>query len=255
MNYLWKFHHFFGSLNSRSFSTGFQLLTMLGGMSKFQTTNLQTSIRALFCYLFTSVWACILFWWIDPCLLHSVRWHCLKIKSWETTWQSEKKNKIHTVGVIDIFCVKFGPIHKKTNQIVALQHIIGGFYCLGIQQKLFPTFDGYLTLVFISFDGRISKIWHYLHPNLFYSLKLMIWNQEQQLPWLWGHYGGPSTTDLADLHLDKVFMSKKTELIMRSAVSILKLLKYLNTGNALGIWICGCRCILESSGSQNSGCT
>ena len=26
-------------------------------------------------------------------------------------------------------------------------------------------------------------------------------------------------------------------------------------GNALGIWICGCRCILESSGSQNSGCT
>ena len=92
MNYLWKFHHFFGSLNSRSFSTGFQLLTMLGGMSKFQTTNLQSSKRALFCYLFTSVWACILFWWIDPCLLHSVRWHCLKIKSWETTWQSEKKN-------------------------------------------------------------------------------------------------------------------------------------------------------------------
>ena len=223
MNHLWKFHHFFGSLNSRSFSTGFQLLTMLGGMSKFQTTNLQSSKRSLFCYLFTSVWACILFCWIDPCLLHSVRWHCLKIKSWETTWQSEKKIKIHTVGVIDIFCVKFGPIHKKTNQIVALQHIIGGFYCLGIQQKLFPTFDGYLTLVFISFDGRISKIWHYLHPNLFYSLKLMIWNQEQQLPWLWGHYGGPSTPVLADLHLDKVFMSKKTELIMRSAVSILKL--------------------------------
>ena len=27
------------------------------------------------------------------------------------------------------------------------------------------------------------------------------------------------------------------------------------SGNALGIWICGCRCILESSGSQNSGCT
>ena len=26
-------------------------------------------------------------------------------------------------------------------------------------------------------------------------------------------------------------------------------------GNALGIWICGCRCILESSGSQNCGCT
>ena len=25
--------------------------------------------------------------------------------------------------------------------------------------------------------------------------------------------------------------------------------------NALGFWICGCRCILESSGSQNSGCT
>ena len=25
--------------------------------------------------------------------------------------------------------------------------------------------------------------------------------------------------------------------------------------NALGIWIFGCRCILESSGSQNSGCT
>ena len=24
---------------------------------------------------------------------------------------------------------------------------------------------------------------------------------------------------------------------------------------ALGIWICRCRCILESSGSQNSGCT
>ena len=70
----------------------------------------------------------------------------------------EKKIKIHTVGVIDIFCVKFGPIHKKTNQIVALHHITGGFYCLGIQQKLFPKFDGYLTLVFISFDGRISKL-------------------------------------------------------------------------------------------------
>ena len=28
----------------------------------------------------------------------------------------------------------------------------------------------------------------------------------------------------------------------------------LSPGNALGIWICGCRCILESSGSQNSGC-
>ena len=27
------------------------------------------------------------------------------------------------------------------------------------------------------------------------------------------------------------------------------------SGNALGIWICGCSCILESSGSQNSGCT
>ena len=27
------------------------------------------------------------------------------------------------------------------------------------------------------------------------------------------------------------------------------------TGNALGIWVCGCRCIVESSGSQNSGCT
>ena len=27
------------------------------------------------------------------------------------------------------------------------------------------------------------------------------------------------------------------------------------SGNALGIWICGCRCILESSGYQNSGCT
>ena len=27
------------------------------------------------------------------------------------------------------------------------------------------------------------------------------------------------------------------------------------TGNALGFWICGCRCILESSESQNSGCT
>ena len=27
------------------------------------------------------------------------------------------------------------------------------------------------------------------------------------------------------------------------------------SGNALGIWICGCRCILEISGSQNSGCT
>ena len=27
------------------------------------------------------------------------------------------------------------------------------------------------------------------------------------------------------------------------------------SGNALGIWICGCRCILESSGSENSGCT
>ena len=27
------------------------------------------------------------------------------------------------------------------------------------------------------------------------------------------------------------------------------------SGNALEIWICGCRCILESSGSQNSGCT
>ena len=26
-------------------------------------------------------------------------------------------------------------------------------------------------------------------------------------------------------------------------------------GNALGIWICGCKCILASSGSQNSGCT
>ena len=25
-------------------------------------------------------------------------------------------------------------------------------------------------------------------------------------------------------------------------------------GNALGIWICGCRCILECFGSQNSGC-
>ena len=137
----------------------------------------------------------------------------------------EKKIKIHTVGVIDIFCVKFGPIHKKTNQIVALHHITGGFYCLGVQQKLFPKFDGYLTLVFISFDGRISKIWHYLHPNLFYSLKLMICNQDQQRPWLWGHYGGPSTPVLADLHLDKVFMSKKTELIMRSAVSILKLFK------------------------------
>ena len=69
-----------------------------------------------------------------------------------------EKNKIHTVGVIDIFCVKFGPIHKKTNQIVALNHITGGFYCLGIQQKPFPKFDGYLTLVFISFDGRISKL-------------------------------------------------------------------------------------------------
>ena len=30
---------------------------------------------------------------------------------------------------------------------------------------------------------------------------------------------------------------------------------FLTTGNALGIWIFGCRCILESSGSQNSGCT
>ena len=29
----------------------------------------------------------------------------------------------------------------------------------------------------------------------------------------------------------------------------------VKAGNALGIWICGCRCILESSGSQNSGCT
>ena len=28
-----------------------------------------------------------------------------------------------------------------------------------------------------------------------------------------------------------------------------------NIGNALGISICGCRCILESSGSQNRGCT
>ena len=27
------------------------------------------------------------------------------------------------------------------------------------------------------------------------------------------------------------------------------------SGNALGIWICGCRCILESSGSQNCRCT
>ena len=27
---------------------------------------------------------------------------------------------------------------------------------------------------------------------------------------------------------------------------------FLVSGNALGIWICGCRCILESSGSQNS---
>ena len=27
------------------------------------------------------------------------------------------------------------------------------------------------------------------------------------------------------------------------------------TGSALGFWICGCTCILESSGSQNSGCT
>ena len=26
-------------------------------------------------------------------------------------------------------------------------------------------------------------------------------------------------------------------------------------GNALGFWICQCRCILESSGSQISGCT
>ena len=26
------------------------------------------------------------------------------------------------------------------------------------------------------------------------------------------------------------------------------------SGNALEIWICGCRCILESSGSQKSGC-
>ena len=27
------------------------------------------------------------------------------------------------------------------------------------------------------------------------------------------------------------------------------------SGNALGLWICGCRCFLESSWSQNSGCT
>ena len=104
MNYLWKFRHFFGSLNSRSFSTGFQLLTMLGGMSKFQTTNLQSSKRSLFWYLFTSVWACILFCWIDPCLLHSVRWHCLKIKSWETTWQSEKKIKFIRWALLTFLC-------------------------------------------------------------------------------------------------------------------------------------------------------
>ena len=34
-----------------------------------------------------------------------------------------------------------------------------------------------------------------------------------------------------------------------------KHLSVTSSGNALGIWICGCRCILESSGSQNSGCT
>ena len=30
---------------------------------------------------------------------------------------------------------------------------------------------------------------------------------------------------------------------------------FVHSGNALEIWICWCRCILESSGSQNSGCT
>jgi NAD(P)-dependent dehydrogenase (short-subunit alcohol dehydrogenase family) len=38
------------------------------------------------------------------------------------------------------------------------------------------------------------------------------------------------------------------------AASKVRMFSY-NAGNALGIWICGCRCILESSGYQNIGCT
>ena len=55
-------------------------------------------------------------------------------------------------------------------------------------------------------------------------------------------------------------LSLGRHIFYKSVGSILNLEKkmilnhlYLS-GNALEFWICGCRCILESSGSQNSGC-
>ena len=52
MNYIWRFHHFFGSLNSRSFSTGFQLLTMLGGYVQISDNKSAKLKKSLFSYFF-----------------------------------------------------------------------------------------------------------------------------------------------------------------------------------------------------------
>ena len=60
------------------------------------------------------------------------------------------------------------------------------------------------------------------------------------------------------LGMNKVLISN-AEIFIYRAWNIVTPLIYPKveamSGNALGIWICGCRCILESSGSQNSGCT
>ena len=63
-----------------------------------------------------------------------------------------------------------------------------------------------------------------------------------------------SPNDVKEWSADKLenFLDSKISLVEAEGTTILLL---YHAGNALGFWICRCRCILESSGSQNSGCS
>ena len=63
----------------------------------------------------------------------------------------------------------------------------------------------------------------------------------------------PSLIYLGQYHV--YFKSKINMYVCTFVNNIYRAKQTWMSGNALGFWICGCRCILESSGSQNSGCT